>query len=381
MFIKVHAIVLPFASLALDQNNSISDEELREMLFGEALPQAQEKKTINWVPSYTLESGVGFSDNPLYGPFVQQEATYLESSLEGFFLIETKPEFFTYLYLYGEGKLFEELPEQKSTSIYLGQFEHAYTPNDSDQTFGVRLRHTYYDQGFDFSELGLPFSMSVQSNKSEFIPYYSTNLSNELSATIEVITGTEDFKTITDDNKDSGFSIQIKGTPDILNWTLKADYLQKKYEQRLRRNGDASLLTGEMLETEKINYAVTAEKEYDAHPFQLTRAKLAWSQLQDNGGGYYDYEKISLSLRQELEISSYSIEVTLGGTHTKYDQRLTDNLEIFERKSLTNGVSINREITENVNSYFRWSREEDFSNSRDYEYSSNFWSLGMIWEI
>ena len=82
--------------------------------------------------------------------------------------------------------------------------------------FGFRLRHTYYDQGFDFSELGLPFSMSVQSNKSEFIPYCSTNLSNELSATIEVITGTEDFKTITDDNKDSGFSIQIKGTPDFL---------------------------------------------------------------------------------------------------------------------------------------------------------------------
>ena len=71
----------------------------------------------------------------------------------------------------------------------------------------------------------------------------------------------------------------------------------------------------------------------------------------------------------------------LGGTHTKYDQRLTDNLEIFERKSLTNGVSINRVISENVDTYFRWSREEDFSNSRDYEYSSNFWSLGVIWEI
>ena len=365
-----------------DQNSSISDEELREMLFGaETVKSKKVKNTINWVPSYTLESGVGFSDNPLYGPFVKKEATYLESSLEGFFLIESKPEFFTYLYLYGEGKVFEELPEQKSTSIYLGQFEHAYTPLDSVQTFGFRVRHTYYDQGFDFSELGLPFSMSVQSNKSEFIPYCSTNLSNELSATIEVITGTEDFKTITDDNKDSGFSIQIKGTPDILNWKLKADYLQKKYEQRLRRNRDASLLTGEMLKTEKINYAVTAEKEYDALPFQLTRAKLAWSQLQDNGGGYYDYEKISLSLRQELEISSYSIEVTLGGTHTKYDQRLTDNLEIFERRSLTNGLSINREITENVNTYFRWSREEDFSNSRDYEYSSNFWSLGVIWEI
>ena len=83
-------------------------------------------------------------------------------------------------------------------------------------------------------------------------------------------------------------------------------------DRGLQRNwGCLVELTGEMLETEKINYSATAEKDNDAHPFQLTRAKLAWSQLQDNGGGYYDYEKISLSLRQELEISSYNIEVTL----------------------------------------------------------------------
>ena len=381
MFIKVHAIVLPFASLALDQKNSISDEELREMLFGEALPQAQEKNTINWVPSYTLESGVGFSDNPLFGPFVQQEATYLESSLEGFFLIETRPEFFTYLYLYGEGKVFEELPEQKSTSIYLGQFEHAYTPLGSVQTFGFRLRHTYYDQGFDFSELGLPFSMSVQSNKSEIIPYYSKNFSRELSATLEVLIGTEDFKTITDDNKDSGISLALKGTPEFLNWTLKADYLLKKYMDRNQRNWDGVEITGARLETDKISFSATAEKGNEAPIFEKSIAKLAWAQLQDNGGGYYDYDRISLSLRQELKISSYNVEVTIGGAHTKYDQRETDNFEIFERQSLTNRVSINRVISENVDTYFRWSREEDFSNSRDYEYSSNFWSLGVIWEI
>ena len=74
---------------------------------------------------------------------------------------------------------------------------------------------------------------------------------------------------------------------------------------RLRRNGDASLLTGEMLKTEKINYAVTAEKEYDAHPFSKNSPELNW--LWPNYRimeGYYDYEKISLSLRQELKISS-----------------------------------------------------------------------------
>ena len=32
------------------------------------------------------ETGAGYSDNPLYGPFVREDAPYLESSIEAFFL-------------------------------------------------------------------------------------------------------------------------------------------------------------------------------------------------------------------------------------------------------------------------------------------------------
>ena len=352
------------------------------MLFGDSTEKTEKSSnSINLVPSYTFQSGIGFSDNPLYGPYIQQEATYWENSLEGFFLIESKPEFFTYLYLYSEGKVFEELPEQKSTSIYLGQFEHAFTPLGSDQTFGVRYRHIYYDQGFDYSELGFPYSFSVQSNKSEFIPYYSKKLSEEFSATFEILIAEEDFKIIMDDNSVAGLSILLKSTPDLLNWSVQAEYLKKKYQERLRRNWNAAEITGGKLENEKLNLSISAEKESEALPWQSTRAKLIWSQLQDNGGSYYDYEKISLSLKQDLILSSYNIEFTIGGAFAKYDQRLTENLERFDLKSLNNGLSITRKISDNLETYIRWSREEDFSNSRDYEYSTNFWSLGIIWEI
>ena len=116
-------------------------------------------------------------------------------------------------------------------------------------------------------------------------------------------------------------------------------------------------------------------------PWKNSKAKLIWSQLQDNGGSYYDYDKFSLSFKQDLIVSSYNIEFMIGGAFTKYDQRLIENIERFELKSLSNGLSITREISDNLETYIRWSREEDISNSRDYEYSSNFWSLGVIWEI
>lgn len=377
-------INLAFADSVIDQNNSITDQELREMLFGDtaSISTAQNiERKIKWIPSYTLESGIGFSDNPLYGPYTREEANFLENSLEGFFLIQTKPEYFSYLYLYGEGKIYEELTEHKTTSIYLGQFEHAYTPTGSKETYGFRLRHTFYDQGFDFSELGLPYSLSVQSNNSEMYAYLSNKFSDELTTVIEFSLGSENFREITDDNKDKGISVAVKGTPDFLNWTLETEYLQKKYKERSKRNWDAALISGGELETEKLNFSLTTEKEYDALPFENSRAKFMWSTLQDNGGGYYNYDKISLLLKQELLISSCEIELRIGGSKTKYDKRVTDSGKVFERRSLTNGLSITRKISEDLDVYFRWSREEDFSNSRGYEYFSNFLSTGIIWEI
>ena len=371
-------------SWAFDQNSSISDDELSEMLFGNEsvdYPENNDDQRILWIPSYTIESGIGFSDNPLFGPFIQQEATYWENSLEGFFLIESKPEFFTYLYLYGEGKIFEELPEQKSSAIYLGQFEHAYTPNSTDQTFGIRLRYTNYDQGFDFSELGLPYSMSIQSKKSEIIPYFSNRFSENLTATIEISVGTEDFKTISDDNNEKGISFSLEGSNESFNWNVQTEYLEKEYDERPKRNWDASILVGTTLETEKVNLLFEIEKENYLGFFKSSKAAILWSKLNDDGGGYYDYEKLSLSLKKEFKISLYMVEISLVGSQINYNKRQIGTGELFERENLTKGLSINRLISENLETYFRWSREEDFSNSRDYEYSSNFWSIGVIWEI
>ena len=282
--------------------------------------------------------------------------------------------------MYGEGKIYEELPEHNTNSIYLGQFEHAYTPSESRHTFGFRIRHTYYNQAFDFSELGLPYSLSVTSDKSEIIPYLSHNISSNMIVTMEILLAREDFKSITDDNKDTGISLILKGSPDFLNWKFQSEYIEKKYQERSKRDWNGNNMEG-ILKTQKVNLALTFEKDLKQESVSNSKAKLLWTNLQDDGGGYYDYEKLSLSLQQEFKVSTYEIELALGAAKTKYDRRLTDTGEIFTRESITSGVSITRSISENIDGYFRWSREEDFSNARDYEYSSNFWSMGVAWEI
>lgn len=369
---------------ANDQNNSFSDEELRKMLFGDnSSDSLNENKTrkAHWISSYSGETGAGYSDNPLYGPFIHQEAAYVESSLEAFFLREGDSEYFTYLYLFGEGKAFDALPEHKTSTIILGQFEHAYTPDGSAQSYGFRLRQVYYDQGFDFSELGLPNSMNVRSNKSEFIPYLSKKFSEQLKITIQLAKGLEDFKVITDDNSDTGISLSLDGSTDYLDWKLESEFTEKKYKERPKRNGDGSLLSTESLLTKRMGLSLKLKKDFELPLFNSSNAKIQWTALKDNAGGYYDFKKIAFSLEQEFEFSKYKIDLNIGATETVYDERMISTGSKFERQSMLLGTTCTRAVNEQIDAYFKWSREEDFSNVRDYEYHANFWSIGIAWDL
>ena len=158
------------------------------MLFGEDAieeePQPVEElpDSKKWIPSFSYKLGFGYSDNPMYGPYVREESGYLEMESELFVLRQGSRNSLTYLYLFGDGKWFEGLSEYDLSGILMAQAEHTYVTDDSAKSFGLRLRHTYYDQAFDFSDLGLPYSMQVQSNKSEVIPHLSHRFSEKITA-------------------------------------------------------------------------------------------------------------------------------------------------------------------------------------------------------
>ena len=109
--------------------------------------------------------------------------------------------------------------------------------------------------------------------------------------------------------------------------------------------------------------------------------KLSWVSLQDDGGGYYDYERLSLAVKQNWDFEPWLIELEASGSNTSYESREAPDGKKFVRESLRLGAIITRPINENIGYYLKWSREEDFSNSREYEYFTNFWSTGIQWEI
>ena len=370
-----------------DVEDEFSEDELKEMLFGEDAieeePQAVEElpDRKKWIPSFSYKLGFGYSDNPMYGPYVREESGYLEMESELFVLRQGSSNALTYLYLFGDGKWFEGLPEYDLSGILMAQAEHTYVTDDSANSFGLRLRHTFYDQAFDFSDLGLPYSMQVQSNKSEVIPHLSHRFTDKVTAKIEVSAGSERFDDPSENNSDQQLRIALDWqVTEKVNLESKISGRSVDYDARRRRASDGSLMTDGKLETEKLGLAFSIEREFTPPWINEIGLNLKVDQLEDNAGGYYDYERLGAGFSYSAKWEKWLLEFDLGWNQFRYDQRTVSSGERFERKGFTNQLMLTRVINENWNAYLKWNREEDQSNSRDYEYFSNFYSIGISWD-
>ena len=57
-----------------------------------------------------------------------------------------------------------------------------------------------------------------------------------MTATIEISVGTEDFKTISDDNNEKGISFSLEGSNESFNWSANG-ISEKEYDERPKETG------------------------------------------------------------------------------------------------------------------------------------------------
>jgi dihydroneopterin aldolase len=371
----------------------MTDEELEFLLFGSidevGLPQTESEEndfieiaeSKSWLPSVSASVGFGFSDNPMYGPYIRESSTYMEFETESFLLRQANPDYLSYFYFYGEGKRFMEVDDHKLSGILLLQGEHSYRPKNSSGSGGLKLRHTYYDQAFDFSDLGLPFSMQVQSNKSEIIPHFGYQLTPKIKLSAETTFGTDRYDNPSENNSDQKIQVDLTAKQSEQT-TLHAKILHHtiRYIERKRKDGDGTNLPEGNLKTKKTGVSGSWEKRSKNPWLDTIGAELKYSQLSDNAGAYYDYSKISAKVSHEIKGEKWKSVTELGWANYLYDIRPVSPGDQFEKQSYGVDLLVTRKISSDWETYFKWRYEEDQSNARDYEYYTNFWAFGIKWE-
>ena len=223
--------------------------------------------------------------------------------------------------------------------------------------------------------------MQVKSNKSEVIPHLSHRFSDKITAKIEVSGGSERFDDPSENNSDQQLRVALDWqATDKLSVEGKVSGRAVDYKGRERRESDGTLMPGGKLETEKIGLAISIEREFSPPWFNEIGINLNVDQLEDNAGAYYDYERLGTGISYSAKWENWLLQIDLGWNQFRYDQRTVSSGERFYRQGFTNQLMLTRLINENWKAYLKWNREEDQSNSRDYEYFSNFYSIGLSWE-
>ena len=383
----------PSQNAPAKKESVMTDEELEFLLFGSidevGLPETESEEndfielaeSKSWLPSVSASVGFGVSDNPMYGPYIRESSTYMEFETESFLLRQANPDYLSYFYFYGEGKRFLEVDQHKLSGILLVQGEHSYRPKNSPGSGGLKLRHTYYDQAFDFSDLGLPFSMQVQSNKSEIIPHFGYQLTPKIKLSAETAFGIDRYDNPSENNSDQKIQVNLTAKQSEQT-TLHARIFHHsiRYDERKKKDGDGTNLLEGNLQTKKIGISGSWEKQSKNPLLDLLGAELKYIQLSDNAGAYYDYSKISANLSHEIKGEKWKSVSELGWANYLYDIRTVSPDTQFERQSYAIDLLVTRKISSDWETYFKWRYEEDQSNARDYEYYTNFWALGVKWE-
>ena len=383
----------PSQNAPAKKESVITDEELEFLLFGSidevGLPETESEEndfielaeSKSWLPSVSASVGFGVSDNPMYGPYIQESSTYMEFETESFLLRQANPDYLSYFYFYGEGKRFLEVDDHKLSGILLVQGEHSYRPKNSPGSGGLKLRHTYYDQAFDFSDLGLPFSMQVQSNKSEIIPHFGYQLTPKIKLSAETAFGIDRYDNPSENNSDQKIQVNLTAKQSEQT-TLHAKIFSHtiRYVERKKKDGDGTNLSDGNLQTKKTGVSGSWEKHSKNPWLDTVGLELKYSQLSDNAGAYYDYSKISAKLSHEIKGEKWKSVSELGWANYLYDIRTVSPDTQFERQSYAIDLLVTRKISSDWETYFKWRYEEDQSNARDYEYYTNFWALGVKWE-
>ena len=152
-----------------------------------------------------------------------------------------------------------------------------------------------------------------------------------------------------------------------------------QYDQRLKKNPDGTTLNNEKLNLSKLGTSLSVQRESNYKWIRSVEFEIRYEDLFDNAGGYYDYGKISAKLSHLMKFENWNIETELGWSDYQYDLRETSSGQTFDRKSNSLDFLVTRKLNTSWDAYLKWRFEEDHSNSRDYEYFSNFWSIGINW--
>jgi len=370
---------IPLGLIHAQEDGNFTDEMLEELLFGNGLEEAVEKKPSQWSKNLNLSIGGGHGENPLQSPGPNvQEGGFATASMDAFLLRMGKNGGVFYVYLYGEGFRYPDIPALDLTGIALAQAEYSMRSPTTGNVRGIRLRHTYYDMVFDDPDnpkTGYP----IQSNKSEIRPFVTFPIGEGLTGGFEVSAARDTYASNPElynyREKEFRSLVKWKGDDDAsVNFSMYSRW--KDYDERTGFMNDG---TSVVSKTRTVGTGISGSQNFGKGDDWEVNLSAYFNKTADNANGHYDYESLSGSLKVTREIGPWTLSASANASNSEYDVRQATSGELFQRNGLSAEFEADRKINEKWNLFAKWKKERDDSNDPGYEYEATMFSAGIKW--
>jgi hypothetical protein len=375
------------------ESPSLTDQEIDELLFGDLwddemhlhdqdgqTPPLMTEPEIGWFHSLGIETGAGYADNPLYGNYQPQGSGFTALGAEAFSMLTGSPHHELLLYFYADGKKFFDLGSEDISGLILAQVDYSFSPYLSPLSYGVRAQNTFYDQGMDFSEIGLSYRMKVASNRSAFQPRIEWQIHENFKSVLELGIEKESYRNIADGSEAFGASFKFSGGfAKRWKWSGQLSAKKTNYQDRKPKDADGTAKIGK-LDTVTMEPSFSLKYSDRLRVFQETALKLSSKHTMEDQGGYYQSNRLKVALAQAIKWELWLFELSGTYSNTRYPHRLTGGGQLLRRNGWTWDFSITQELSEHWQAYLRWNQERESSNDPTFAFRSNFWTLGASWE-
>jgi hypothetical protein len=326
-------VFLLLAQAASGQEDFDIDAEAEKILseiLGEPEPLL-ESITIpkpKWKADLDLRGGAGYKKNVLYSAYNETDSYYSLAEVEAFLFRENEIKTQLYGYAFADQRHYFELDrgDDEQSIVLEADMFHRFTPHS-----GVELRGNYFyiDQFFDASVSEIE-SDEIRLKQHDLSAH--ANYQHWFGKNTRFWLGGGGGEVLLENSDDDytqweGMSRIEYNAGKAGRYGLRYLYEIEQYHDRLKRTA-----AGEAIEGETVDVSTNSVRAYGYYDIDRNRFFTLYFHLtgyfrEDNGGGYYDYDRISGTLGLRAQKGPWRGNLACSYGQSDYPVRPSDYLD------------------------------------------------------
>jgi hypothetical protein len=336
-----------------------------------------------WDQTINLRGAVGFKDNILLSKVQNDQSAFLESSFDLLvFRLPLDGTTFSFFGTFDDRRYFSSPSVHKEeTAAANVNVSHAF---GAKWEAGLELQYAYTDEILDASvtEVDLT-SVLVRSHSISGTPYVIRKLPWETWIRLEYLTERDFYKRPLDDFWEIGPKL-IFGKNFGYGSVVSLSYFfhQRAYDNRQDTALDFTRIPDTSLRFRQNEVEAQVRINWDEAKHWRTRLRASWGLNEDNGPGFYDYNKVRVAGRFGYHAKTWNL--TLEGKAVNYDyvvQPLIDGTGERNRWDYVVGTRLEKNLTEKLKLFVESEHEWAISNEHLEQYEVNTVMAGVDYEF